>query len=183
MRGNMKNRIAKLLSMVLIFVCLSGTFSLYVSAASWKQNTSGWWYENDDGSYPSNQWKQVDGKWYYFNSSGYMATGWNSINGAYYYFNSSGVMQTGWLTLDGGITYYYLQDSGAMVTGWQTIGGVQYYFHASGVMATYWQHLNNQWVYFDPSGEYMGNPSKNGIHFADNTIKGIDVSHYQGNIN
>ncbi len=179
----MKNRIAKLLSMALIIVCLSGTSSLYVSAASWKQNTSGWWYENDDGSYPSNQWKQVDGKWYYFNSSGYMATGWNSINGAYYYFNSSGVMQTGWLTLDGGITYYYLQDSGAMVTGWQTIGGVQYYFHASGVMATYWQHLNNQWVYFDPSGEYMGNPSKNGIHFADNTIKGIDVSHYQGNIN
>ena len=141
MRGNMKNRIAKLLSMVLIIVCLSSTFSSYVSAASWKQNTSGWWYENDDGSYPSNQWKQVDGKWYYFNSSGYM------------------------------------------VTGWQTIGGAQYYFHASGVMATYWQHLNNQWVYFDPSGEYMGNPSKNGRYFADNTIKGIDVSHYQGDIN
>ncbi|MDY5704178.1 MAG: GH25 family lysozyme [Lachnospiraceae bacterium] len=137
----MKNRIAKLLSMALIIVCLSGTSSLYVSAASWKQNTSGWWYENDDGSYPSNQWKQVDGKWYYFNSSGYM------------------------------------------VTGWQTIGGAQYYFHASGVMATYWQHLNNQWVYFDPSGEYMGNPSKNGRYFADNTIKGIDVSHYQGDIN
>jgi len=141
MRGNMKNRIAKLLSMVLIIVCLSGTFSSYVSAASWKQNTSGWWYENDDGSYPSNQWKQVDGKWYYFNSSGYM------------------------------------------VTGWQTIGGAQYYFHASGVMATYWQHLNNQWVYFASSGEYMGNPSKNGRYFADNTIKGIDVSHYQGDIN
>jgi len=137
----MKNRIAKLLSMALIIVCLSGTFSSYVSAASWKQNTSGWWYENDDGSYPSNQWKQVDGKWYYFNSSGYM------------------------------------------VTGWQTIGGAQYYFHASGVMATYWQHLNNQWVYFASSGEYMGNPSKNGRYFADNTIKGIDVSHYQGDIN
>ena len=137
----MKNRIAKLLSMALIIVCLSGTFSSYVSAASWKQNTSGWWYENDDGSYPSNQWKQVDGKWYYFNSSGYM------------------------------------------VTGWQTIGEAQYYFHASGVMATYWQHLNNQWVYFASSGEYMGNPSKNGRYFADNTIKGIDVSHYQGDIN
>ena len=52
MRGNMKNRIAKLLSMALIIVCLSGTSSLYVSAASWKQNTSGWWYENDDGSIP-----------------------------------------------------------------------------------------------------------------------------------
>ena len=51
-----------------------------------------------------------------------------------------------------------------MVTDIKTIEGYKYYFHASGVMATYWQHLNNQWAYFDPSGEYIwAIHQKNGI--------------------
>lgn len=40
-------------------------------AGEWKQDSSGWWYQNDDGSYPSNQWKEIEGKQYYFDQSGY----------------------------------------------------------------------------------------------------------------
>ena len=39
-------------------------------AAEWKQDNSGWWYQNDDGSYPINTWKEIDGKQYYFGNDG-----------------------------------------------------------------------------------------------------------------
>ncbi len=41
-------------------------------AGEWRQNGVGWWYQNDDGSYPLSSWKEIDGKQYYFNASGYM---------------------------------------------------------------------------------------------------------------
>lgn len=39
--------------------------------ASWKQNSTGWWYTTDNSF--ATGWKQIDGKWYYFYSDGYMA--------------------------------------------------------------------------------------------------------------
>lgn len=50
---------------------LAGAVSITTFAGQWKQDTAGWWYENDDGSYPDNGWNWVDGKCYYFNSDGY----------------------------------------------------------------------------------------------------------------
>lgn len=51
-------------------------------AGEWKQDTSGWWYQNDDGSYLTNQWFQdFDGKWYYLNESGYMLTNGTAPDG------------------------------------------------------------------------------------------------------
>lgn len=41
-------------------------------AGQWCQNDKGWWYENDDGSYLSNGWYDVDNRWYYFHADGYM---------------------------------------------------------------------------------------------------------------
>lgn len=38
----------------------------------WKQDTTGWWYQNADGSYPVNTWKEINGKHYYFGGNGYM---------------------------------------------------------------------------------------------------------------
>ena len=35
----------------------------------------GWWYEQDNGSYPAGGWELISGNWYYFNGSGYMQTG------------------------------------------------------------------------------------------------------------
>ena len=39
---------------------------------SWRSNANGWWYDNGDGTYPINQWKDIAGKSYYFGSDGYM---------------------------------------------------------------------------------------------------------------
>lgn len=41
-------------------------------AAEWKQDNTGWWYQEDNGSYPTNSWKWINGKCYYFDSNGYM---------------------------------------------------------------------------------------------------------------
>ncbi len=51
---------------------LAASMSSAAFAGEWKQDSIGWWYQNDDGSYPVNQWLEVDGKQYYFNESGYM---------------------------------------------------------------------------------------------------------------
>lgn len=58
-----------LLMSLLAVVMLSST----AYAGQWKQDSTGWWYQNDDGSYPVSEWKQIDGKWYYFHSDGMMA--------------------------------------------------------------------------------------------------------------
>ena len=46
-------------------------------AAGWQKDNIGWWYQNDDGTYPTKEWKWLDGngdgiaECYYFNSFGY----------------------------------------------------------------------------------------------------------------
>lgn len=47
----------------------------------WKQDGNGWWYQNADGSYPVNQWKEIDGKQYYFGGDGYMLTNTTTPDG------------------------------------------------------------------------------------------------------
>lgn len=80
----------------------------------WKQDTSGWWYQNADGSYPANAWKQVNGKWYYFEANGYMAANkW--INGTYY-VGGDGAMLVNTTTPDG----YQVGADGAWIQGAQT---------------------------------------------------------------
>lgn len=53
-----------------LFLVLFMSFTAF--AGEWQQDTAGWWYSEDDGTYPVNQWKEIDGKHYYFNENGYM---------------------------------------------------------------------------------------------------------------
>lgn len=41
-------------------------------AGQWKQDSKGWWYQEDNGSYPASTWKEINGKQYYFGADGYM---------------------------------------------------------------------------------------------------------------
>ncbi len=71
-------------------------------AGSWKQDQTGRWYENGDGSYSKNSWQNINGKWYFFNEKGYMATGWVDWNGKQYYCDTqTGQMLTDSITPDG----------------------------------------------------------------------------------
>jgi hypothetical protein len=56
---------------------LSLNLVLTAFAGQWKQDNTGWWYDNGDGTYPSNTWQWIDGngdnvsECYYFDSLGY----------------------------------------------------------------------------------------------------------------
>lgn len=72
------------------------------TSGTWKQDQTGWWYLNGDGTYPANNWQSIGGQWYFFNEKGYMATGWISWNGKQYYCDvQSGRMLANDTTPDG----------------------------------------------------------------------------------
>ncbi len=83
----------------------------------WKKDDKGWWFQFDDGTWPSEQWVLLDWNgtslWYYFNREGYMVTGWFDQGGERYYLHavsdgSLGGMYTGWHQIDG--KWYYFND-------------------------------------------------------------------------
>lgn len=124
-----------------------------VNAAAWKKNSTGWWWQEDNGSYPQNAFKQVNGQTYYFDGRGYMVTGWKKVNNNWYYFNPNGAMATGWKQV--GNTWYYLNGSGIMQTGWLKLGNTWYYLNGSGAMLTGWQRIGGNWYYMNGSGSML----------------------------
>lgn len=104
----------------------------------WKKNSTGWWYVNADGSYPTNKWQKINNAWYYFDSNGYMkANSWHKHSDGY---------------------WYYLLPNGAMATGWVLISNKWYYFKEDGKMATGWVKYKEHWYYLDyQKGEMVSN--------------------------
>ncbi len=123
------------------------------AAQGWQKNSTGWWWEYADGSYPASAWQQVDGIWYWFNADGYMATGWVQVGNTWYYMDPSGAMLTGWVQVGG--TWYYMDPSGAMLTGWVQVDGTWYYMDPSGAMQTGWVQVDGTWYYMDLSGAML----------------------------
>lgn len=87
------------------------------SAGTWIQDSTGWWYQNKDGSYPAACWQLLTyngtSEWYHFDEKGYMQTGWfTDTDGNRYYLH---------VVSDG--------TRGRMYTGWNLIDGVWYYFN------------------------------------------------------
>lgn len=105
------NLIKKLLCSVSA-VAVSSLLVLPVMAADaqWKRNDKGWWYEEANGAYPTNQWKLINNKWYYFDNIGYMLE--NRWVGNYY-VGADGAMLVSTSTPDG----YYVDATGKWVEG------------------------------------------------------------------
>ena len=164
-----------------------------VITEGWQHDSKGYWYQNADGTYPKNAWKQISGKWYYFGADGYMKTGWITVGGYSYYLKSSGEMATDeWV--DGG--KYYVDASGHWIKGktkttegwkkdskgywyqnadgtypknaWKKISGKWYYFGADGYMKTGWVTIGNYTYYFKSSGEMAADEwVDNGKYYVD----------------
>lgn len=68
-------------------------------AGSWKQDNTGWWYQEADGSYPVNTWQWIDGnhdgiaECYYFDQNGYLLTAAFTPDG--YQVNENGAWTIG----------------------------------------------------------------------------------------
>ena len=126
----------KLLTTGLAVALAVMTLGQSVSAANWVHNNTGWWWREDNGSYPANQWKAINGSWYWFDSNGYMATGWRNIDGTWYYLESSGAMAANkW------IGNYYVEANGAMATN-KWIG--DYYVNDAGLWTK--TRKSGQWI-------------------------------------
>ena len=69
---------------------LSITLGITAFAGEWKQDNTGWWYQNDNGTYPMNGLKEIDHSWYYFDKTGYMKTGWYQFQNGWFGFTDSG---------------------------------------------------------------------------------------------
>lgn len=87
------------------------------STGTWILDSTGWWYQRKDGSYPVACWQQLTyngiREWYHFDENGYMQTGWfTDTDGNRYYLHAVG---------DG--------TRGRMYTGWNYIDGTWYYFN------------------------------------------------------
>ncbi len=79
-------------------VLITGTITTMLSftafAGSWQSDANGWWWQNDDGTYPANSWQWLDGngdgiaECYYFDGNGYMLK--NQITPDGYWVNADG---------------------------------------------------------------------------------------------
>ena len=165
------------------FLLASSLAPVSVQAASWKQNKTGWWWQEDNGSYPVSQWKVINGKWYAFDERGYMRSGWFLSNGKWYYLGAAndGSMKTGWQLINGSWYYlnpgngdmaanqwigiYYVNGSGVWdqektkdLIGWIQSGNRWWYRHADGgYTRNGWELINGSWYYFDNAGWMLAN--------------------------
>lgn len=68
--------------------------SSFTAMAGWQSDSTGWWWQNEDGSYPSNTWQWIDGNGdgisesYYFDENGYMLSNATTPDG--YTVNADG---------------------------------------------------------------------------------------------
>lgn len=73
---------------------MSTAMAMTSYAAGWQKDATGWWWQNDDGSYPAAKWEWLDGNHdgtaesYYFDASGYLLTGTTTPDG--YTVNADG---------------------------------------------------------------------------------------------
>ncbi len=91
MRKNLKKNTLRILSTAAVMAMLANSTAF---AGQWKSDTRGWWYQNDDGSYPTNGWQWIDGNGdgvsesYYFDGNGYMLSNTTTPDG--YTVNADG---------------------------------------------------------------------------------------------
>lgn len=70
-------RVNKKIKLLVVTGIMAGVMGITAYAGEWRQDASGWWYQNDDGTFPANTWQWIDGnddgiaECYYFNNLGY----------------------------------------------------------------------------------------------------------------
>lgn len=144
---------------------MTAAMSITAMAAGWQQNATGWWWQNDDGTWPANTWVWLDGnkdgvaECYYFDGNGYMAANTTTpdgytvdANGAWTVNGAVQVQQTNTVT-----------NNTSDNTRYTVIGGPTRVVPTNGLQGTYdfdrphWNDLKNSAesgdVYFESYGE------------------------------
>ncbi len=90
----MTNRKFKKTAGCLMAVAMMAMMAMPALAGQWQKNAAGWWWQEDNGTYPMNTWSWLDGnrdgiaECYYFNGYGYMLA--NTVTPDGYTVNENG---------------------------------------------------------------------------------------------
>ena len=125
----------------------------------WQKGNSGWWYQNADGSYPTNKWQKINEKWYFFNEDGYCLTNkWIKRGGVWYWLDNDGTMATGWKKINN--EWYYFKQDGEMVTGWIKYYDKWYYLNTNNGFMESNQFVKGKdgWYYISEDGTMAEKP-------------------------
>lgn len=164
-------------AVLVLTVSLSLGVQMPAYAGQWNHDGVGYWYREDDGSYPRSQWKLLDHYWYYFDENGYIVTGWYKSGGNWYYLEKrNGNMLMNWQYIDG--CWYFFHDDGRMAAN-EWVG--DYYFTDSGALAEVYESENtsNNAVY---EGTCYGQLEKrNGVYWYSGNLVGYDESRIPSN--
>lgn len=70
------------------------TSSAEIALTGWVFDGIGYWYAFPGGTYPANEWRQINGIWYRFDASGYILrnTWYTDEKGRVYYFDGNGAL-------------------------------------------------------------------------------------------
>lgn len=141
---------------------LSALFSLFLCftsfAGEWRENSTGWWYQNDDETNFAATWAQINNNWYYFKSDGYMNTGWIKVSNQWYYCETSGEMRTSTLqtdvfafqfNADGSCLNFYENTIPSAQAGWASYGTTSLDTFTNAI-------LSGNVIYYD--GQYWATP-------------------------
>ena len=130
------------------------------TAGTWKEDSTGWWFRRNNGSFPYSKWEKIADVWYYFNSKGYCLTSqWLKEGDKWYYFKDNGAMAIGWVLV--GSEWYYMDNSGAMVTGWVKYKNNWYYMtnERGNMVSNEFIKYGKGWYFMKENGELADNPS------------------------
>lgn len=80
----------KIIRLLLTTFVLTFSIATTALAGEWEQDSKGWWYKNDDGTYPVSSWIEEGSSWYYVDAEGIMQTEDLVVGPITYHFNEFG---------------------------------------------------------------------------------------------
>ena len=81
----------KKLHLFFAVAAMTAALSFTAYAGEWKNDSQGWWYQNDDGTYPANKLEKVGDDWFYFSEAGYAQGGWVQLETGWYELSDGGI--------------------------------------------------------------------------------------------
>ncbi|MBQ9326465.1 MAG: leucine-rich repeat protein [Clostridia bacterium] len=146
----------------------------------WKKDDKGWWYSYSNGTYPQNQWLELEGRYYYLGSDGYMVRGvW--VDNCYLKMNGE-MARNAWkgdsyVGADGRLVPGKVKESTAEQAGaWQQDSkGWWYQFADGSYPASRWCEIDGKWYHFDSKGYMQKNQWIDNYYVTDSGEMVVDA--------
>lgn len=105
------------------YAIVSGLTGQTIKQTGWIKNETGWWYKNEDSTFPKDSWQFINGQYYSFDSQGYARQSkWIQDKGYWYWLQDNCAMaKNKWLWIDG--EAYFFSDGGGMYQNCYTPDG------------------------------------------------------------